>query len=74
MRVPKAAEGVANSAALAAPAIIVILVLILGATIYLWRARYIRRRNAYLTMGVLVVALAVLGFWMYSNPMQGIGS
>lgn len=74
MKVPKAAEGVANSAALAGPAIIVVLVLVLGATIYLWRARYIRRRNAYLTMGVLVVALAVLGFWMYSNPMQGIGS
>jgi hypothetical protein len=74
MKVPKAAEGVANSAALAGPAIIVVLVLVLGATIYLWRARYIRRRTAYLTMSFLVVLLAGLGFWIYSNPMQGLGS
>jgi NADH:ubiquinone oxidoreductase subunit 2 (subunit N) len=69
MKVPKAAEGVPSSAALAYPAIIVVLVLVLGATIYLWRARYIRRRTAYLAMLVLVVALAVVGVWMYSNPM-----
>jgi len=44
---------------------------LLGATIYLWRARYIRTRTAYLTMAVLAVALVCLGAWMYLYPMAG---
>lgn len=47
--------------------------LVLGATIYLWRARYIRRRTAYITMLVLVLALGGLAAWMYLYPMQDLG-
>lgn len=56
----KGGGGAASSASLTAPAIIVVLVLLLGATIYLWRARYIRRRTAYTTMLVLVLVWAEL--------------
>jgi uncharacterized membrane protein len=68
---PTAAASAGNSASLATPAIVVTLVLLLGATIYLWRARYIRTRTAYLTMAVLAVALVCLGAWMYLYPMAG---
>jgi hypothetical protein len=40
----------------------------LGATIYLWRARYIRSRTAYVMMLVLVLVLVGLGAWMYAHP------
>lgn len=73
MRVPKIAESAANSTSLAVPASIVVLVLVLGATIYLWRARYIRRATAYILMLVLIITLALLGLWMYSHPTQNIG-
>jgi hypothetical protein len=68
---PTAAASAGNSASLATPAIVVTLVLLLGATIYLWRARYIRTRTAYQTMAVLAVALVCLGAWMYLYPMAG---
>jgi hypothetical protein len=71
MRAPRVSGNAANSAGLSTPAIVVALVLLLGATIYLWRARYIRRRTAYVTMAVLVLALVLVGVWMYRNPMQG---
>ena len=73
MKGPRVSESAASSASLAVPALIVILVLVLGATIYLWRARYIRRGSAYVTMLVLVIALAGLGLWMYWYPMQDLG-
>ena len=73
MKGPRVTEAGANSASLAIPAIVVILVLVLGATIYLWRAGYIRRKTAYATMLVLVVALAGFALWMYRYPMQDLG-
>lgn len=73
MKGPRVTEAGANSASLAIPAIVVILVLVLGATIYLWRAGYIRRKTAYATMLVLVVALAGFAMWMYWYPMQDLG-
>lgn len=69
MKVPKGAGGAESSATLAIPAIVVILVLVFGATIYLWRARYIRRRTAYVVMLVTVVAIVGLGTWNYLHPM-----
>ena len=47
------------------PAIVVVLVIVLGATIYLRHARYIRRNTAYTTIGLIVLALIALGVWMY---------
>ena len=73
MRAPRVSGDVANSASLAVPALIVILVLVLGATIYLWRARYIRRQTAYVTMLALAAALVALGLWMYWYPTQQLG-
>jgi hypothetical protein len=70
IRAPKGGGGAASSSAgLGIPAIIVVLVLLLGATIYLWRARYIRRSTAYTTMLIIVIALAGLAAWMYFYPM-----
>lgn len=73
MKGPRVADSAGSSAGLAIPAIVVLLVLVLGATIYLWRARYIRRRTAYVTMLVLVIVLAGLALWMYWYPMQDFG-
>lgn len=69
MRVP-AAESTSSfrSADLGSPVIIVFLVIALGATIFLWRARYIRRRTAYITMAIIVVGLLVLSAMMYNSP------
>lgn len=69
MRVP-VAESTSSfrSADLGSPAIVVFLVIALGATIFLWRARYIRRRTAYITMGIIVVLLIVLSAMMYNSP------
>jgi hypothetical protein len=71
MKVPKTVgtSGGAASNSLAGPAVIVVLVLILGATIYLWRARYIRRRTAYVLVPILSAAIVILGLWTYLNPM-----
>lgn len=73
MKGSKGGGAIASSGSLATPAIVVLLVLILGATIYLWRARYIRRRTAYVLMVVIVLALAGVATWMYTNPMQDLG-
>jgi hypothetical protein len=40
---------------------------VLGATAYLWRARYIRRKTAFVTMGVLVIALVFASAWIYTS-------
>ena len=71
MKVQKGVGGAeaANSSSLAIPAVIMVLVLILGATIYLWRARYIRRRTAYILVPVLSAAIVILGVWTYLHPM-----
>ena len=47
-------------AGLGGSAITVLLMLMLGAMIYLWRARYLRPRSAYLIIAILVAAIIVL--------------
>lgn len=69
MRTSKGPASATDTASLGAPTVVVILVLMLGATIYLWRARYIRRTTAYASMAILVLAIAVIGVWTYSHPM-----
>lgn len=59
-----------SSVSLASPAVVVILVLLIGATFYLWRARYIRRRTAYITMALLAIGLGAMVFWQYHHPMR----
>ena len=67
MRAP-AEAGATGSAALAIPSVVVVLVLLLGATVYLWRARYMRPTTAYVTMVVVTVALIALAAYMYFHP------
>ena len=67
MRAP-AQAGASGSAGLALPTVVVVLVLMFGATIFLWRARYMRRKTAYGTMAVLGIALIGLGAYMYFHP------
>lgn len=69
MRTSKGPASATDTASLGSPTVVVILVLMLGATIYLWRARYIRRTTAYASMAILVLAIAVIGVWTYSHPM-----
>jgi hypothetical protein len=67
MKAPAQAAA-SGSAGLALPTVVVVLVLLLGATIFLWRARYMRRKTAYGTMAVLAIALICLGAYMYFHP------
>lgn len=71
MRQPAGAGNEASSGYgfLTTPAVVVVLVLLIGATFFLWRARYIRRKTAYVVMAVLLIALILLASWIYSNPM-----
>ena len=53
------------SSSLGQPAVVIGLVLVLGAVIYLRYMRYIRRRTAQVLIAVLVIALGVTGYEMY---------
>jgi hypothetical protein len=68
MRAPISTGSEGGTTGLASPTIVVILVLMLGATIYLWRTRYLRPTTAYVTIAILVIALFVLGTLMYTSP------
>jgi hypothetical protein len=67
MRLPNQTAAGGASASLASPALVVILVLLLGATIYLWRARYLRPSTAYSTMAILVFMLIAVGTLIYTS-------
>jgi hypothetical protein len=57
----------ATGPSITSPALIVLLIIVLGATIYLWRQRYIRRKTAYMTMAVLIIAIIGVGYLMYGG-------
>lgn len=67
MRLPNQSAAGGASASLARPALVVILVLLIGATVYLWRARYLRPSTAYYTLGFFTIALIVIGALMYTS-------
>lgn len=67
MRLPNQTAAGGASAGLASPTIVVVLVLLLGATIYLWRARYLRPSTAYYTMIILALMLIAVGALMYTS-------
>ncbi|HWC55450.1 MAG TPA: hypothetical protein VG434_00590 [Sphingomicrobium sp.] len=67
MRLPNQSAAGGASASLASPALVVILVLLIGATVYLWRARYLRPSTAYYTLGFFTIALIVIGALMYTS-------
>lgn len=66
MKLPNEAAG-AGAGGLASPAIVVILVLVLGATVYLWRARYLRSSTAYSLMAFFALLLIVVGALIYTS-------
>jgi hypothetical protein len=67
MRGPPMASGGGGSLSVASPALLVILILMIGATIYLWRKRFIRRKTAYVTLAILVIALILTGISLNSS-------
>jgi len=70
MKLPRGQGGsVADTASLGAPTSVVIIVLVFGATVYLWRARYIRPSTAYVVMAACVLSIAAVAYWTYSHPM-----
>lgn len=67
LKAPINGQGSASgSAGLVAPVTIVMIVIVLGATIYLRRTGYIRRNTAYVMILCLLVALIAAGYWNYS--------
>lgn len=70
MKLPKSAgvTGGANGSALGIPAA-VLLVILLGAVIYLRQAKYIRRQTAYTWSAILLLALGGLCGWIYLHPL-----
>ena len=67
MRVPLGRGGPeAGTASVANPTLI--LVLLLGATVYLWRQRYIHRRTAYGVMATLFIAIVAAALFLYLDP------
>jgi hypothetical protein len=66
MKVPSARGSAATADILGSPAIMVILVIIFGAIIYLWRAGYMRPRTCFWIAVVLMAAVVFLGLQMYS--------
>lgn len=50
------------------PLAIVALVLVLGASIYLWRMRYLRSRAAMIVIAAICAVLIYLGFFAMQPP------
>jgi peptidoglycan/LPS O-acetylase OafA/YrhL len=57
---PESTQPISQSTAL------VLLVMILGISLYLWRARYLRSRAALIAVAMVVLALLYLAVW--TNP------
>ena len=72
MRLPAGAgnDSGGGYGSLSSPAVVVGLVLLIGATIFLWRARYIRRKTAYVWLAVLFAALVAFAVWVYLHPIS----
>ena len=69
MKIPLRQEtgDISAASGLTGPGIVVILVLLLGATIYLWRTKYIRRRTAYTLMAIFGISLILFGLLSYTS-------
>ena len=68
MKAPLASEnGQSAAAALANPAVLVILIIIFGATVYLFRQRYIEPRTAYVVMIIVAIVTIWVGMMIYTS-------
>lgn len=63
---PMGSDG-GESAISASPILLVILIMMLGATVFLWRTRFIRRKTAYIAFAVLTVAVIASGYSLYTS-------
>ena len=54
------------------PVAIVLIVLILGASAYMWTRGYLRSRAALVTIGAILIALGYLAF--FTSPTAGIAT
>lgn len=67
MRTPITEQAGGSGSGLTNAAIVVVLVLMIGAVIFLWQAGYMRQRTAVITATLLFVVLALVGFWIYKS-------
>ena len=68
---PPVGGGASGSSSLSqslSPLAIVLLVLVVGASIYLWRKHYLQSRAALVTIAAIVVVLIYLGFFAMRPP------
>lgn len=66
---PRPSVSTAATDSIASPALIVALVLLIGATIYLWRQRYLRRNTAFTILAILGVAFIAAAYATYQNSL-----
>lgn len=67
MRTPIIEQAGTSGSGVTSAAIIVVLVLMIGASIYLWKTGYARPRTAIITTMLLFIALIFVGFWIYKS-------
>ena len=67
MRLPQVSNSDGGAAAgVGGPAVVVLLVLLIGATAYLRHARYLRRRTTYVLLSLLSIALIYSAVSLYT--------
>ena len=64
----KTAELSSSGGLIGSPIAIIVLILLLGATIFLWRARYIHYKTAYVCMALIIGFTAFIAYWTYFHP------
>jgi uncharacterized protein YqgC (DUF456 family) len=66
MKAPRAIDS-EGSAGLGSPVTLILLILILGAVIYLWRMRYIRRKTFYVVFLIVILLIFADGISIYNS-------
>jgi hypothetical protein len=66
MKAPSPVES-GGSAGIGGPTTLILLVLMLGATVYLWRMRYMRRKTFYVVFVLIVLLIIADGTSIYTS-------
>ena len=67
MKTPITEQAGNSGSGVTSAAVIVVLVLMIGASIYLWKTGYMRPRTAIVTTTLLFIALILVSFWIYKS-------
>jgi uncharacterized protein YqgC (DUF456 family) len=67
MKAPPGATETGASAGMGGPTTLILLILVLGATVYLWRMRYMRRKTFYVVCALVVVLIIADGIAIYNS-------